>query len=1146
MSQGCLVGKREVPFGLIRTEGGLIAWWEHLRELSPFQRSFPRPTFMLSLGSLPFSSSLKESEYLDVVDTDWLNFCAQEGHEYDRTAFHYTTATHNKNWRATLKYDTEVIEPDFSPELLKLAEEDLFEFFEDLKNQCRVLPFSEVEFNPDSVNGVCMKKAFGCKNKLDAVQKHLDYLELFWKYAHKEHYHTLWTQSGKVEMLKKSKIDNRDIRSFTITPAELFFSVARMCSDMNAKMADEKFWSNSPIKHGIVLSRSGFIDLLKSMQLPGKFFVIEGDCVKWDSRCMPFLFEICKRLRHHCWNKKGMPDQEFKDRMDYYYREIVNSCLYNSTGEVLMKHLGMPSGTNSTTDDNSIIHLFVLCVMTRFYFNKSFYSMWRNELDVALYSDDHVMTASQNLSVPLHEFDVRARIYQRFGMNLDKDKDIVDDTFLGHTFLGLTAKQHPDFGLVPVFNRLKAFNSLEKSDSELDPVSKFCKASAFQQLLAFDDDGFQIARKYALYLKRIYPAELNIHKSWSQKMCQYYWLGKEAGGKEQKYLKFLLSRQSMPKNEQKQIWKNQWKSGKMTKPEYDRLCSTLAKKSSSSSGQKTMKGKGKGNALALNQGWTAPSRNNQVQLGRSTRSVRGPTGATVIMNNSGNKARDDSCAAYLRCLLDPANTMCRMPDGFPRKTFLFRSINSANISIAIDDFNQGRFSFCLQPKGGRLSSPDQFQLAVAKPTNGVLWDDVNWALPASYEGVHSNGRDPRVDINWAIMTAPPPTFWAAQYNVVTAGDLSGSSLVSNTPANTTLNTDNTTFYLASSPVTQNAVFTGIVNPGSLAENGYILLPFGNWNITLIVKYAVSVLPNPNFISINVGQSNTPSQDVAIVSITQPQSVPSGTGVTQTVAASIQVVSSPGHQVFWPILFNTQNGTTIFDPTVAPFPNLTVSVSDIAISPAEFISSTEFLDGGLLEEVRPVAQAVLVTYTGTTLNDGGEIAIGYLPPKLLQTNYFQSNTGGAGQLQRYENLRLEDNIYDNKLKHGAYCIWCPYDELDTAFRSPTENCRYPFPGIVCSGVFQPDQTVNSMAHPIRIMTYTVWEGITKYTCFETKSSLSDAQCAPMARQALKGSTFATANGKHIEWVRNMAAKGLNLYRQNAGWVNPLAAAMFAAL
>jgi len=188
-------------------------------------------------------------------------------------------------------------------------------------------------------------------------------------------------------------------------------------------------------------------------------------------------------------------------------------------------------------------------------------------------------------------------------------------------------------------------------------------------------------------------------------------------------------------------------------------------------------------------------------------------------------------------------------------------------------------------------------------------------------------------------------------------------------------------------------------------------------------------------------------------------------------------------------------------------------------------------------------AVLVTYMGTLLNNGGEIAMAYVPYDSLQNNYLALNNGGEiGQLQLHENLRKVDRAYDGKIKDGAYGIWAPESFDDVVFKSPGNMNASDYPAIICSGVFSPDSTVNTTQQTLRVMVYVVYEFITKYTIFETLALVGSQASCDAAWTVIKSQEkLCGPNGKHLDWIKKTIGSVAGFYRKNSAIINPMLAA-----
>jgi hypothetical protein len=571
--------------------------------------------------------------------------------------------------------------------------------------------------------------------------------------------------------------------------------------------------------------------------------------------------------------------------------------------------------------------------------------------------------------------------------------------------------------------------------------------------------------------------------------------------------------------------------GKITQAEYqNRLKQAAADRSASQRPKNKKKSKkvvtynpGDAAWMGGQMGRTIPSVARQVKERRSGKALYTGTGNSIT---SGNPLK-----AYLKTLVNPALNMARIPDAFDRPTACFRTISSFSPTISLDNVNQGRFSFALKPIFGSLANPTTYQSAVVNPTNitAGTWATADWTSPNNYASSLQMGRDPRIDLNAPFLTSTPPGFFGMTFN---GGDLSSTTLVSGQPATQTPFADNR-------GVAAQIFSPGAPPPFNNAGGGVVKLPFGDWAVTISAKFQVSVVPAGAFEAINFQNVANP---VTKINMSQPQTSAAATGATFEAVAYCQVTAQSNADNLSFCITNSQAnlGNAVADP------NVTVSSATITLVPANFAAGNTFNSGGVVMEVRPVAMAVLVTYMGTTLNNGGEISISYVPAELLANNYFQNNNTGVGQLQLYENLRNLDNSYDGPLKDGAYCIWAPYSGEDLDLYTVDGMNSHPYPGIICSGIFTPDATVGSLTTTVRVETYIVYEFVTKYTMFETIHQPGSQSTIDAALSALKGQPFGCKNKEHLAWIRNFLSQAGQFYKQNAYWINPGATALLGML
>lgn len=501
---------------------------------------------------------------------------------------------------------------------------------------------------------------------------------------------------------------------------------------------------------------------------------------------------------------------------------------------------------------------------------------------------------------------------------------------------------------------------------------------------------------------------------------------------------------------------------------------------------------------------------------------------------------------YLKALIDPARFMARVPDAYPRDTALWTTIQSFDIPILNDNFSNGKFSFACKPILGDLTTPSHFQVALSNSkyfaANGITWDNVNWSDPRAYVPILGQGKDIRVDPNAGVLTSPPPTFWGATFNIGTSTDLAPQTLFSNVGVTSAVFPDNTTSYPLTSSGNQNPMFppnTGLPS----VSGGCVILPFGDWSISVSAKFQCSTLPPSGFAAINLLNYGPVNQVPLTWTIQQPQTLVPSTGTTFVVAATVQVVSSPGHNILSLGICTDQAGNDAVSNSLITG---SVSSSTITIAPANFASSQAYLSGGIIESIRPVAMATLVSYEGTVLNNGGEICANYVDNQLMANNFYQVNQSGIGQLQNYVNLRGTKKPHDGPIKDGAYCIWAPYDVEDIAFRSPSEMNARDYPGIVVSGVFSPDAAVNASQSILRTYIWTTFEYTTQYACIGTTSKPGSTEAIEAALQVLRQSQFATENANHLANIKRMIAKGVSWYKNNSAIINPAIMALGSAL
>lgn len=504
----------------------------------------------------------------------------------------------------------------------------------------------------------------------------------------------------------------------------------------------------------------------------------------------------------------------------------------------------------------------------------------------------------------------------------------------------------------------------------------------------------------------------------------------------------------------------------------------------------------------------------------------------LIPSNEGGKT--DASHAYALCLSNPKDNVARIPDAYPVATSVFRSVNAFNVPIRFGTTtDSGRFSFAVRPTFGATANPAQYQAAVvnAPAIGDTPWSTVDFSRNIAYlSSTGEFGRDPRLDINAPALLSNAASFFGATYagvsptltpKILWTADLSAttlSGLNSGVPP--------TTF----SPFNQ-----------ADATGASYSIPYGQWTVALQTTFSLAsgVAGNVAYLA-----PQAVSVPVAIRASDQSKCVCPATGVDYTVASTFQVVSTPGANRFSACLSNTTGpgAQTPLGDAVA-----TVTRTTVTISPVFLGQSVPYNSCGVIQESRPVAMAVLATYIGPELTNGGEIAINYVSNKILSANYFSTTAGGLGQLQYYENLRSTEGAFDGKLKDGAWQSWAPYSGEDLELLSPETMATHPYPGIVCSGVWTPGTTTpGPTTGALRVEVYIVYEFRTEYTMFKQVSLHGSQAEVDAALRLLRTSKLNSENSSHVKRLKKYAAGLANFYRNNSSWINPTALGLAALL
>jgi len=420
--------------------------------------------------------------------------------------------------------------------MLRCAIEDTKRQLAKLEGKGCIKEFREVLVNPDGSCGVVFKK-LGYDDRLDVIANEPDAIDWFHNNAHIFDVPILWKEFGKVELLKV----NKQIRGISNPPVDFQISGARMNQHTNELLsklgADDMY---QPFGVGMRM-QSGGLNIYAAWLKEMGFEFKSSDADKWDAGILAELFMIVKELRYYMWDKQGMSDREWWDRQNYQYAQKIYSYLVSSNGQVFQKDIGNPSGQDSTTYDNTLIHMVIKNYMWRkntgLGVSSDAFTIMNNNYRTKLYGDDNNEAISEPFA-KYYSFEKRQAGYAEFGITLSKDKDVDSNHLDGHVWLGKTIRWDANTGSwVGEVNSNKVLCSLLNMESRnVDPEVIYMRAIALLVESTWTEPLHGYIRGYCHWLKdqigKMKVEDLN-HRWFvsvpTKEMCKNFWLGRESG-----------------------------------------------------------------------------------------------------------------------------------------------------------------------------------------------------------------------------------------------------------------------------------------------------------------------------------------------------------------------------------------------------------------------------------------------------------------------------------------------------------------------------------------------------------------------------------------------------------------------------------------
>lgn len=380
----------------------------------------------------------------------------------------------------------------------------VFEMFEPMRNTVSILPGEEVLLRSNSAPGPNYEHE--CDFYSDTVLNHSDEFHYLWREGYKSH-RTYWKAAGKVDVLKKKKVEEGDFRTFIFSDAPFRWFSARLYQDFNNKSHGKIPW----IYIGFDRTHGGFAKLGAEFSL--MYRKLTCDAIKWDSGLLRFFFWLETLL---VWGsyKAIYRTRENWERLMFALEERMDSLIILPTGEVVYKEHGNNSGDVRTSDLNSLAHLVIVVYGAVLFLldsqlELSLDSLYRH-FKYALYGDDNLGGNSKKVHKwleacggPVQFF---TNLYAAFGMNTHPDKMVYTSNLEGLVFLGGVFKLTPH-GWGHGFDAPKLMYAMSCSEKRLDRVELWEKWRSLLSLLCFEEER-HIVRHHMLKMKQVWLQDL--------------------------------------------------------------------------------------------------------------------------------------------------------------------------------------------------------------------------------------------------------------------------------------------------------------------------------------------------------------------------------------------------------------------------------------------------------------------------------------------------------------------------------------------------------------------------------------------------------------------------------------------------------------
>lgn len=389
-----------------------------------------------------------------------------------------------------------------------------------------MIPITATSKNTDSTTAVPKCMWYNTERDLLEDRGFQDYIDAYNDLLSGDRPPILWYMFLKNEIIKKSKIQEQDIRQI-VCADPIFARIGCMFEEpQNDEMKKMTQWTQAQC--GWSPFEGGFNQVISRLEKEGSKY-IEFDWTRFDGTIPVEVFLEIKFFRFGLLPREQRTKQNL-GIYSWYVENLMNRIVVLPSGEVTTQTRGNPSGQISTTTDNNMVNTF-LQAFEYAYLRPSLthhelIDQW-NDYDTLVYGDDR-LTRTPNL--PENYVEKVIEMYRDvFGMWVKPDKVIVSDTLEGLSFCGFTIIK--ECGLyVPIPSNPEKFIASAITPSKKMPSLEalYGKLLSFKILLHNLDKEHPVrswvekAMHHIRELEELDPTKLPV---FTDELCDILWRG---------------------------------------------------------------------------------------------------------------------------------------------------------------------------------------------------------------------------------------------------------------------------------------------------------------------------------------------------------------------------------------------------------------------------------------------------------------------------------------------------------------------------------------------------------------------------------------------------------------------------------------------